>query len=226
MSKKVSFSKEVIVGDFDFNDFLTAAEIDIIHDCDQINESLEVFIEKFKNLINKRKQQRQDPDITQADIQRINKAINKFKYKKQNYAQIKMKIDEIKDLYIHLQNMYKLNQGNHFEIETVIKGPPMTQEEKEFINEMYESQREEPQDEELIHTQEMLEAELSHERHIEDITNKEFIPNILSSLKKFFMLQLTKLILQKRKYHEKEEDIIIQILGNIATAKEFYNMIQ
>lgn len=225
MEKKVSFSKEVIVEDLDFNDFLTAAEADIIHDCEQINESVDLSIKTTQKKIN-RNIKAIKKSTNEKDIDEYKQGIETFKSNISLYEQIKIKMDKTKTLYIDFQNLYK-RRGKTNEYEKVIKGPPMTQEEQDIINEMYEFQHEEkPQDLELIHAQEALEAEIYHEHFMKDITDYDFVPNSLSMLEKFFVLQLTKSIISKRTQHEKEEFLIIQILNNIAKAKYFYNSLE
>ena len=106
----------------------------------------------------------------------------------------------------------------------------MTLEERDELKELedyYEDiQKEEaegmtPEIQAFLRASEILEADLENQRREEELSHKKFIRNSLLALKKKFMLRLTNAIIERKNKHEKEEDLIINILSNIIQAIKY-----
>ena len=182
-------------------EFLNSCEIDIDQDLAVVKDTVGRIIEKQQKQIVKTRNRIETADPTDTRyITKCRKAISNFKMKIHYLSQMVMKIQECRELYEMLLNVYTLPSHNKKEVHE---------------------------------TEEMFDAESMSAEKAEQLLLDEYymemqqidegsVPSILSATKKFFMIQLTKVILFRRRKFEKEEDIIIQILGNIATANEYY----
>lgn len=187
--------------DEEWSQFLTDCETDIDQDLCIVKDVINKSIEKQQKHITKTKGKLKaaDPYDTRY-IHRCQQAIWSTKMRVHHFNQMIIKIDECRALYQRLLNTYTLPSHTKDETNTYSDDPDIR---------------------DIVNAEQYLLDEYYTEMHSPPINDKAVL-DILAATKRFFIIQLTKAVIHRRRKFEKEEDLIIQILGNIATAAEYY----
>lgn len=202
--KKVTFQPFVnhTMTEEEWTEFLNAAETDIDHELSYVEDFIKETLEKTKKTIKKKRAQKE----TIADIrykQQFKRAIQNFKIKLQYLTQMLFKVQECRTIYEQLLNLYTISATKQVS----------THEEIQYTEQEEDTAR-------------RAEAKLSEEYIIEwykSSLEEKTAMEILKGVRKFMMIQLTKTIIDKRKKHEKAEDLIVQIIANIAIIQEYHS---
>lgn len=202
--KKVTFQPFVnhTMTEEEWTEFLNAAETDIDHELSYVEDFIKETLEKTKKTIKKKRAQKDAIDDNKYK-QQFKRAIQNFKIKLQYLTQMLFKVQECRTIYEQLLNLYTIS---------ATKQEP-THEEIQYTEQEEDTAR-------------RAEAKLSEEYIIEwykSSLEEKTAMEILKGVRKFMMIQLTKTIIDKRKKHEKAEDLIVQIIANIAIIQEYHS---